>query len=136
MISLIFHLCQGNSFIKRKSPLLVDFAKKYFDMSKVAITVIHPQNTNSQTINENYAKTNAVSFGKSIHKEAIDATKLKQYELPNNMQVTTQTIDKDLVALDMVLKTEAPADIKPGVAEILSIILIIMKFQILLLLLI
>ncbi len=102
---------------------MVEFAKKYFDMSKVAITVVHPQNTNTQTINENYQKTNAVSFGKSIHKEAIDATKLNQYDLPNNMQVTTQTIDKNLVALDMVLKTEAPADIKPGVAEILSIIL-------------
>lgn len=106
---------------------MVDFAKKYFDMDKVAITVIHPETADMESINKNYKRANNISFGSGAnevnHKEALDANKINKYIMTNNFSVVTNDIDKNLGAFDLSLITDAPADIKPGVSNILSIML-------------
>lgn len=106
---------------------MVDFAKKYFDMNKVAITVIHPQTANMQSINKNYEKAHDVSFrGRQddvCHKEALDVQKIKKYNTANNISVVTNETDKDVATFDLSLSVDAPADVKPGVSDILSIML-------------
>lgn len=104
---------------------IVGFAKKYFDLSKVAITVVHPESADMQSINKNYQRAQSPSFkGNDINKKtAIDATKINQFNLPNNMAVVTNDIEKNLATFDMSLSAYAPANIKPGVSDILAIML-------------
>lgn len=106
---------------------IVGFAKKYFDLNKVAITVVHPQTADMKSINQNYQRAHNPSFtGNSdeiVHKEAIETGKLKKYTAANNFSIVTNNIDKDLATFDLTLSTDAPASVKPGVGEILGIML-------------
>lgn len=106
---------------------IVDFAKKYFDLKKAAITVVHPESADMKSINKNYEKVHHISFtGNSSdvnHKEAIDVKKLQAYGITNNFSVVTNNIDNSLATFDLSLRASAPADVKPGVSEILSIML-------------
>jgi len=106
---------------------IVNFAKKYFDMNKVAITVVHPQSANMQSIHQNYKKANDIAFtGRSDEinqKQAVDLSKIKKYGITNNFSVVTNELDKNIATFDMSLAADAPADIKPGVSQVLSIML-------------
>ena len=106
---------------------IVDFAKKYFDLNKVAITVVHPDSADMQSINQNYQRVHHLSFtGNSDvinHKEALNLDKVKKYSMTNNFSVVTNESDKNLATFDLSLSADAPAEVKPGVANILSIML-------------
>lgn len=106
---------------------IVDFAKKYFNTNKAAITVIHPNNSNSQTAGANAPKAHHLSFTGNPDdinpKEALETSKLKRYSITNNFSVVTNEIDKDLATFDISLSANAPADVKPGVSNILGIML-------------
>ncbi len=106
---------------------IVNFAKKYFNLNKVAITVVHPDNATLKSINQNYQRVHHPSFtGNSEdinHKTAIDTSRINQYVLANNFSVVTNDVNKDLATFDLSLSAFAPANIKPGVSQILSIIL-------------
>ncbi len=106
---------------------IVNFAKKYFNLNKVAITVVHPDTADMKSINQNYQRVHHVSFGHSggeiNHKEAIDTSKIKNYLAANNFSVVVNNIDKNLATFDLSLSADAPADVKPGVSQVLSIML-------------
>lgn len=110
---------------------IVDFAKKYFDLKKVAITVVHPNSADMKSINSNYKKahndSNSISFTGNTqevnHKEALNLDKVKRYGITNNFSVITNDIDKDLATFDLSLSADAPANVKPGVSNILAIML-------------
>lgn len=106
---------------------MVDFAKKYFDLKKVAITVVHPETADMDAIKKNYKRANNIAFTSNQneinHKEAINLEKIKEYSTPNNLSLVTNENDKDLATFDFVLSANAPADVKPGVSELLSVIL-------------
>lgn len=106
---------------------IVGFAKKYFDLNKVAITVVHPESADMQSINKNYQKAQNPSFkGDSNEinpKTAIDTTKINQFVLPNNIVAAANDIGKNLATFDMSISAYAPADVKPGVSDILAIML-------------
>jgi len=109
---------------------IVDFAKKYFDLNKVAITVVHPNTADSESITKNYKKSNQVSFtGNSDsaedfnHKIAINTSKVKQYGITNNISVVTNETKSDMAVLDLDLSASVPADVKPGLPNVLSMML-------------
>lgn len=106
---------------------IVNFAKKYFDLNKVAITVVHPESANMDSIHSNYKRANNIAFTGSENeinkKQAINLDKVKRYEITNNISVVTNESEKNLATFDLSISTEAPADIKPGVSHILSIML-------------
>lgn len=106
---------------------IVDFAKNYFDMNKVAITVVHPQSANLQSMNKNYKKANNIAFTGNVdemnHKQAVDLSRLRKYGVTNNFTVVTNELDKNIATFDMNLSADAPADVKPGVSQVLSIML-------------
>lgn len=106
---------------------IVNFAKKYFDLNKVAITVVHPESADMDSIHANYKRANNIAFKGNENeinkKQAINLDKVKRYEITNNISVVTNESEKNLATFDLSLSTEAPADIKPGVSHILSIML-------------
>lgn len=107
---------------------IVDFAKKYYDLNKVALTAVHPATADASSIEKNYKNANKqVSFTGKIEenskKEAINLAKVKQYGITNNLSVATNETKSDMAVFDLSLTSSIPADVKPGVAYVLSIML-------------
>ena len=93
---------------------LQDFAKKYIDFNKDLIMVIHsPSKTND---------TKTPSFKGNV--DGINTDNIKEYVYPNNLQLivdTSPNITRTAFSLDFQV-TDIPK-VKPGVAEILNIML-------------
>ncbi len=99
-----------------------DVAKKYLDLNKVSIATVNPSE-------KAIAKEHTISFGSTktnnefLHKEVYDATKITNYKLYNNIEVLANPIQSDITNIALTLKTQTPAAVKPGVAEVLSAML-------------
>ena len=65
---------------------LVNTAKKYLDLNKTSVTVVHPSSATAETINQNHKN---VSFTGANKKEAINMSSVKEYSLNNNYRVIT-----------------------------------------------
>lgn len=106
---------------------IVDFAKKYFNLDKVAMTVVHPETADVKSINQNYQRAHSVSFtGNSEevnHKEALNVSKIRRYGATNNFSVVTNEVNNNISTFDLSLAADAPANVKPGVSTILSVML-------------
>lgn len=106
---------------------IVDFAKKYFDLNRVAITVVHPDSADMNSIEKNYQRVHHISFtGNSNeinHKEALNIDKIKKYTATNNFSIATNESEKNLATFDLSLSADTPANVKPGVSQLLSIML-------------
>lgn len=98
---------------------LVDFAKKYLNLNKASITVVHPKTTSSE-IKKNY--NSSISF-KGSKKQALDLSKIEKYSLQNNIELYTNDTKKDLSTIDISLTTKHPVKVIPGTAEIMTIML-------------
>lgn len=66
---------------------LMNTARKYFDTNKAAITVLHPETANVDSINNNYNAAKGVTFTGAQKKQAVNINNVKQYNLPNNFRV-------------------------------------------------
>ncbi len=97
-------------------------AKKYFDLNKVSIASVVPS---EKALNQNNTK---VSFGNSpensmLKKEAYNVDDIKNYRLHNNVEIVTNNSESDMSVFNLALCCNAPAAVKPGVAEILQVML-------------
>ena len=117
---------------------ITNFARKYLDLNKVSLSVVHPQNLDDSQIMANYETTNNISnikksalqnpiqkiaFKGRIDDKLFDTSKIKQYKLANNMQVILNPNKSDISTSYIKLQTVMPAQTKPGVPSILSIML-------------
>lgn len=78
----------------------IDSAKKYYDLNKIALTVVHPKGTTRESIINNYNKTKEtgnVAFTGHINKTPIDTNKITEYKTLNNFNVSLQDEDTDVV---------------------------------------
>lgn len=69
---------------------LADTAKKYYDLNKASITVVHPKTADADKIKSNYDNAKKISFGAASR--VFNEDDVKSYVLPNNMQVVTNNI--------------------------------------------
>lgn len=116
------------------------FAKKYLDLNKASLSVVHPENLEDTSIMANYqnankkfdvrlsqmtpsANANTVSFKGRIDDKMMDLSKVKQYKLANNMEIVLNPNKSDISTSEIVLQTTQPADVKSAVPAILSVIL-------------
>ena len=102
---------------------LDDFIKKYFDLNKAAITLVHPDSVNSETLFDNYKKNAAVSFKGSENSQVFDENRIKQYRLQNNFAAVFNPNTSEIANYRILLDTRVPAMVKPGTSELLSKIL-------------
>lgn len=111
-----------------------DFAKKYLDLNKVSLAVVHPSSLDENQIISNYKNTLSqseqnniqsanISFKGEINNKNFDIQKVKQYRLANNMEVVLNPNDSDIATSKILLKTVQPANVKPGVPAIFSVML-------------
>ena len=72
---------------------LAEMAKKYYDLNKASITVIHPNTVNAEKIKTNHQNAAQISFGAA--KTVFNEENVNSYVLPNNIQVVTNNIKTD-----------------------------------------
>lgn len=117
------------------------FAEKYLDLNKASLSVVHPANIDDESIVENYNKANKISnysnsglarsaktsnkpsFRARLEDKMMDMQKIKQFRLGNNMEVILNSNKSDIATSQITLQTTIPADVKPAVPSILSVIL-------------
>ena len=73
-----------------------NIAKKYLDLNKVALTVVHPSNTKPEDINNNYKAAESISFTGANKKTPIKMENVSEYKLPNNYDVILNDSNSDL----------------------------------------
>lgn len=101
---------------------IVNAAKKYLDLNKCAVTVLHPQTADENSIKSNYAKE--VSFGgNSVEKRAINPDNVQRYRLANNFDLVTNDIRTNNSSIDIKFETKKLHNINPAAAKILNGIL-------------
>lgn len=114
------------------------FANKYLDLNKASLSVVHPANEDDEAIMSNYNKAhnssqalpvqniknaNKLSFKARLEDKMMDMQKIKQLRLSNNMEVVFNPNKSDIATAQIVMQTTAPADVKPAVPSILSVML-------------
>lgn|SRR5574344_696565 len=103
---------------------IANVAKKYLDLNKVAITVVHPSSAKQNDIIDNHKKASSVSFTGLTKKDAIDLGSVSEYKLPNNYDVVLNNSNSDNVefSYDLTKKYIDPkkASVPPILFEILS----------------
>lgn len=98
---------------------ITNAAKKYLDLNKTVVTVLHPQTANENSINENYKNT--LTFTGNLNKRAINPDNLNRYVLSNNFDVITNDTKTNNTAFNILFNTEeTPKNIKPALKFILS----------------
>ena len=116
---------------------ITEFAKKYLDLNKVSVSVVHPQKLDDATIISNYQNTHKndnirqpqtnqkqnIAFKGRLEDKMLDINKIKQYKLANNMEIVLNPNKSDIAAAEIVLQTVEPANTKPAVPAILAVIL-------------
>ena len=98
---------------------LVNFAKKYLDVNKASVTVVHPATATEETIKQNHK---AISFTGN-KKEAINMSSVKEYNLQNNIRAVTINSKTDKVSLIYGLKNSNLIPDNPAVSMVLDKIL-------------
>lgn len=96
-------------------------AKKYLDLNKAAITVIHPKNISKDDIQTNYKNANIAFHGQK--KEPVNLNNVKMYNLANNIKVITNDTKTDNVYMNINFNCDDYAKSKPSASLILSAIL-------------
>lgn len=95
-----------------------EYIGKYLDMSKVAITVVHPD-VPKDTIISNYHKAKNLSFCGSS-KRPVDSGKVSEFELNNNYRIAFSDSKYGNVPFMLDLRYELPKDINPALIYVLN----------------
>ena len=95
---------------------LVNTAKKYLDVNKASVALVHPANVNEEKIKQNYKN---VSFTGS-KKQAINPDAIKEYNTHNNYRVITQNSKTDNVEIIYKIVTDSEITTKPSASHVLE----------------
>lgn len=92
-------------------------AQKYLDLNRTSIVMVHPE---SQKIG--FGSAHKVGFSGNSDKFKLQY--VKEYDLPNNLRVAINDDPNSIRAsADLCVQTDEPKTLKPGVADILSLML-------------
>ena len=84
---------------------IVNAAKKYLDINKASVTVVHPSSASPESINKKYNDAKSISF--TGRKDAINLNNVKEYNMPNNnFKIITNNSRTDNCYLKMEFLTE------------------------------
>lgn len=101
---------------------IMNTAKKYLDLNKTAITVVHPDEYSENDISTNYNTAKNISFTGARHKEAVNINNVKIYDVQNNnFKLVTNNTKNRNASLKITFRDDLPRKTsKPAAAFILS----------------
>lgn len=96
-------------------------AKKYLDLNKASLTVIHPATATEESIKANHGNAAKISFtGSSTPKQAINMNAVKEYKLDNNFSVVLHDTNNNNAVFDILYSnSKYPENTKPATASLL-----------------
>ena len=96
-----------------------EFIKKYINIDKAAITVMHPETTEADIV-ANYNSVNDISF-KGNKRLPVNTDKVEEITLPNNYKVAIQETKSDNFALNILLDFDIKdKNINPAAIRVLD----------------
>lgn len=100
-------------------------AKKYLDLNKASLTVVHPTSATPESIKANHDNAANISFtGSQVQKRAINMDAVKEYKLDNNFAVVLHDTKNNNAVFDILYTApEYPPNTKPAAANLLFKIL-------------
>ncbi len=102
---------------------IVNVAKKYLDLNKVALTVVHPNFATANSINKDYEMISSISFTGTNKKIPINVNDVSQYRMSNNFDVVLNDVQTNNIEYEFSLQTKSWTPRKAAIAEVLSDIL-------------
>ena len=108
---------------------IMDFARKYYNLNKVSIVVVHPSSVSKNEIEKNYQKSkysinslnknrlnNQISFGNNLK---ISTDGVEEYRLPNNTHIVLNDTDSNLCAFSWSVNTPPIKPKNPNIPAVL-----------------
>ncbi len=109
---------------------IMEFAKKYFDLNKVSMVVVHPQSVSTKDIQSNY-KNSKYSLKTSIQNKPnsvvsfcgnpkITTQGVEEYKLANNTHLILNNTDSDLCVFNWSVNTPPVKPKNPNIPAVLK----------------
>lgn len=115
------YLKNYNDYIdKMTAEDIQNIAKKYLDLNKVALTVVHPVNVKADDIQNQYKSAANLSFTGLNKKVPIDTSRIKEYRMPNNFSIIMNDVNTNTVEYRFEIAQKDWIPKKAAVADILS----------------
>lgn len=98
-------------------------AKKYYDLNKASLVVIHPCGTKEADINNNYnntAKNVTPSFMGANKKTPLDMNKIQEYSMNNNFSVILNDTNSDTVNYSLLFDKKGFTPRQAALADVLD----------------
>lgn len=102
---------------------ILNTAKKYLDLKKAALTVVHPNQAKKDDILNTYDIVSQIPFTGVNKKQPIDINSVKEYKLPNNMQVVLKDGTSDNVNLKFSIEEKHWTPKKAAISDVLALML-------------
>lgn len=115
------YLKDYNQIVDNLTPKdITGIAKKYFDLNKAALTVVHPNTSTADSIKNNYkTDTNSISFTGLNKKTPLNTQKVSEYDLQNNYRVLLNQTDSDTVQYRFSIAQKECSPKKAATADVL-----------------
>ncbi len=95
-----------------------EYIQKYMDISKAAVTVVHPETT-EKNIYDNYENAKSLSF-KGKHKLPLNNDKISEMTLDNNYKIAFSESNNNNALFYINLNYDVPKDINPAAFLVLN----------------
>ncbi len=103
---------------------ILNAAKKYLDLNKAALTVVHPHKVTEEEIKNDYNLISQISFTGLNKKTPVDVNKVSKYVLPNNFEVVLFDSNSDNIEYNMIMEEKNWTPKKAAISNILSDMLV------------
>lgn len=99
---------------------IVKAAKKYLDLNKAALTVVHPHKATKESIDNDYRVISGITFTGVNKKTPVDLDKISKYKLENNFEVVLNDVNTDNIQYAFVLEQKNWTPKNAALSNVLS----------------
>ncbi len=99
---------------------IVNTAKKYFDLNKAALTVVHPHAATKESIENDHKLISGITFTGLNKKAPIDTSNMTKYKTSNNFEVILNESPSDNIEYRLVIEQKEWTPKKAAVSAILG----------------
>lgn len=99
---------------------IVNTAKKYLDLNKVALTVVHPHKATKESIENDHKLISGITFTGLNKKTPVDLDKISKYRLDNNFEVVFNDVNTDNIQYEFILEEKDWTPKKAAISNVLS----------------
>ncbi|MDE6138312.1 MAG: insulinase family protein, partial [Candidatus Gastranaerophilales bacterium] len=99
---------------------IVNAAKKYLDLNKAALTVVHPHSDTEKNIKDIYGIVSQIPFTGLNKKNPVDMEKISKYLLPNNFEIVLNDSSSDNIEFNIIMEEKNWTPKNAALSNVLS----------------